>query len=128
MTNDERMSNDECRKSRDNPFVIRHSFVIGHWSFVIRLGGPFPVFEIIYRFDSAAQSSRQAPADSAEAWRRLEEGNSSFASLLTDAHDDARIFYCNPEDVGVTTTGDAPRQRPFAVVLGCSDARVPTEM
>jgi carbonic anhydrase len=86
------------------------------------------VFEIIYRFDPAAHTGRQPPAHAAEAWRRLEEGNDSFASLLTDAHHAARIVYCNPEDVGVTKTGVAPQQRPFAVVLGCSDARVPTEM
>lgn len=86
------------------------------------------MFEIIYRFDPATQTGRQPPADAAEAWRRLEQGNDAFASLLTDAHETARVVYFDAEDVGVTKAGDVPRQQPFAVVLGCSDARVPTEL
>jgi len=45
MTNDEGMTNDEIRMkkphltiSAHSSFDIRHSFVIGHWSFVISSG------------------------------------------------------------------------------------------
>jgi hypothetical protein len=40
--------------------------------------------------DSAAPTGRQVPANAAEARRRLEEGNDSFAGFLTAAHDSAR--------------------------------------
>jgi carbonic anhydrase len=36
--------------------------------------------------------------------------------------------YFDLEDVGVAAEGSVPKQQPFAVVLGCSDARVPTEL
>ena len=36
---------------------------------------------------------------------------------------------CNGLEVGMfRTQGEMPKQAPFAVVVGCSDARVPTEM
>jgi carbonic anhydrase len=39
------------------------------------------------------------------------------------------IVPCNGLEVGMPRTeGEMPRQLPFAVVVGCSDARVPTEM
>jgi carbonic anhydrase len=85
------------------------------------------MYDVIYRFDPAAPS-RQPPADAAEAWRRLEEGNAAFARLPTDAATGSRIVYVAPEDLGVCPAGGTPPQRPFAVVLGCSDARVPIEL
>lgn len=39
------------------------------------------------------------------------------------------VVSCNGVEVGMTRTeGEMPKQSPFAVVVGCSDARVPTEM
>ncbi|HUF46642.1 MAG TPA: carbonic anhydrase [Vicinamibacterales bacterium] len=54
-----------------------------------------------------------------EALRRLREGNQRFASNA--AAFDARI---DPTRRQVLTTG----QRPFAIILGCSDSRVPAEL
>jgi carbonic anhydrase len=39
------------------------------------------------------------------------------------------IVPCNGLEMGMPRTyGEMPKQSPFAVVIGCSDARVPTEM
>jgi carbonic anhydrase len=86
------------------------------------------MFELIYRHDPSRLTERQAPADAAEACRWLEEGNRSFASLASGAPDGRRVVYLSLEDIGVATEGSVPKQQPFAVVLGCSDARVPIEL
>ena len=58
------------------------------------------------------------PTAAVEALRRLREGNRRFVSGLrsTDAPDRARRLAL------------ATAQRPFAIVLGCSDSRVPAEI
>jgi carbonic anhydrase len=86
------------------------------------------MFEIIYRYDPARLSPRQPPANPDEACRRLEEGNGVFACLGTEKPDVSKVVYFDLEDIGLSEHGDAPKQKPFAVVLGCSDARVPTEL
>jgi len=83
------------------------------------------MFEIIYRYDPDYRREQQMPADAAEACRRLEEGNQSFAAMLSGAVSGSRIVYMDVTDIGV---GGIPVQKPFAVVLGCADARVPTEL
>ncbi len=71
------------------------------------------------------------PADAAEAISRLEDGNRSFAKQLADVDPASGILQLQFE-VGALGSirygGMAPKQQPFAAVLGCSDARVPTEM
>jgi carbonic anhydrase len=90
------------------------------------------MFDIIYRFDPSQPVVRQPPADADEARARLEEGNREFASILAgqphDAPSGSRLVLFDLEDIGIATPGRAPRQRPFAAVLGCSDARVPIEL
>jgi len=86
------------------------------------------MFELIYRCDPSRPTDRQAPADAAEACRRLEEGNRNFAALGTGSPDASRVVYFSLADIGVATEGPVPTQQPFAVVLGCSDARVPIEL
>jgi len=86
------------------------------------------MFEIIYRYDPSRISIRKPPADPEEARRRLEEGNQAFASLGPGNPDGSRVVYFDLEDIGITTAGKAPKQQPFAAVLGCSDARVPIEL
>lgn len=56
----------------------------------------------------------------AQALQRLKEGNRRFVERLNDEH---------------SSLGDAPRlqlvreqQKPFAIILGCSDSRVPAEI
>src|SRR5262245_52113317 len=86
------------------------------------------MFEIIYRYDPSRHIGRQSPADAAEARRRLEEGNQTFVSLATGSPDGSRVVYFDLADLGVAAESGGPRQQPFAVVIGCSDARVPTEL
>jgi carbonic anhydrase len=83
------------------------------------------MFEIIYRYDPDYPRERKMPADAAEALQRLEEGNKTFAAMGDGAATGSRIVYMDVTDIGI---GGVPAQKPFAVVLGCADARVPTEL
>jgi carbonic anhydrase len=63
----------------------------------------------------------------------LNDGNQAFAALLegmTDANGTVqKIVFVDPSDLGLLASDPAlPKQRPFAVILGCSDARVPIEL
>src|SRR4029450_8434291 len=71
------------------------------------------IVEVTYRYDGRAAAERERPADAEAARRRLDEGSRAFASLLAGL-----------EGKG----GTARRHRPYAAVLGCSDARVPIEL
>src|SRR5262245_36181901 len=84
--------------------------------------------DIVYRFDPAHPSRRSAPRTSAEALRRLLRGNRTFVGLLKPRRRPP-IIPLDADDVGYgVEPGEAPSQRPFAAMLGCSDARVPTEL
>jgi carbonic anhydrase len=48
--------------------------------------------------------------------------------LTTGAAEGCRIVPIDLQDVGIGSPGDTLKQEPFAVVLGCADARVPTEL
>jgi carbonic anhydrase len=91
------------------------------------------IVEITYRYDTRDASDRPRPADSTAARDRLDAGSRTFAGLLDKLTDEAdtarRIILVDPRDLGLTL-GDrrAPSQRPYAAVLGCSDARVPIEL
>ncbi len=89
--------------------------------------------EIIFRYDPERLPAPSLPATPEEARQRLEEGNRDFFELLDPllgkGTQRPRVMPFDPEDLGMCLrTGKAPKQQPFAVVLGCSDARVPTEM
>ena len=76
---------------------------------------------------------RPRPDDSDAARQRLNEGNRAFAALLDSmAGDEAivrRVIQVDPRDFGLAGgVRESPKQRPFAAVLGCSDARVPVEL
>jgi carbonic anhydrase len=88
---------------------------------------PSRTIDVIYRFDPDRRTRRRAPRTPAEAQAKLVKGNRSFAHLL-DSPGSARVIPLDPSDVGHgVLPGVAPVQRPFAAVLGCSDARVPIE-
>ena len=64
---------------------------------------------------------------------RLDEGSQAFAALLDGlAGDDGtakRVIQVDAQDLGLAEGNrEDPKQRPFAAVLGCSDARVPIEL
>src|SRR5215213_415648 len=86
------------------------------------------MFEVTYRYDPAHPLDGRTPRDPEEARRLLEAGNQAFASMDTGSASQSRVVYVGPEDVGLAEPCGVAAQQPFAVVLGCSDARVPTEM
>src|SRR5215475_10933422 len=89
--------------------------------------------DIIYRYEAQDTPARSRPSDSEAALLRLGEGNRAFAALLDGRGDGngfvQRVVPVDLRDLGILL-GDAaaPRQRPFAAILGCSDARAPVEL
>ena len=89
------------------------------------------MFELVYRFDPADRVCRPAPRNSDEARELLVRGNRDFVEMTSTGLTDrkTRVVSFDPHDFGWgLAEGDVPLQAPFAAVLGCSDARVPTEM
>lgn len=89
------------------------------------------MFELVYRFDPATAASHQMPGTSEEACRLLVQGNRDFAEMTDACHAGrkTRVIPFDPDAFGWGVgNGGAPAQTPFAAVLGCADARVPTEM
>jgi carbonic anhydrase len=89
--------------------------------------------EIIYRYWSPGAPTRPRPHDAESARLRLSDGNHAFATLLDGLSQGAglaqRVIDVDPRDLGLLLgEHSAPTQHPFAVVLGCSDARVPIEL
>src|SRR5262245_33354210 len=89
--------------------------------------------DITYRYGQQDADAIRRPADSEAALRRLNDGNRAFAALLEDfsnrAGDVQQVILVDPADLGLLIGGkDPPKQRPFAAIVGCSDARVPVEL
>src|SRR3954454_24558761 len=92
--------------------------------------------DYIYRFDPKNPSIKPPPPDAEAAKKTLEDGNRMFATWMESCRTsdvskgEARyVVQCNGLEVGMNrVSGSIPKQAPFAVVVGCSDARVPTEM
>jgi len=88
--------------------------------------------DIIYRYGATKTAIRPLPSDSSKALLRLAQGNKSFAELLDHVKDESgiqQVILVDPHDLGlVSGSGEMPKQRPFAAILGCSDARVPVEL
>ena len=88
--------------------------------------------DIIYRYNPCETAIRPLPSDSNTALLRLEEGNKSFAALIDHVKDERgiqQVIPVDPRDLGLgSDSPEMPKQRPFAAVLGCSDARVPIEL
>lgn len=89
--------------------------------------------EITYRYEAQEMPAKPRPLNSDAALARLNDGNRAFAGLLDGLkgeNSQARLVVeIDPGDLGLTRgEAKAPKQRPFAAVLGCSDARVPVEL
>jgi carbonic anhydrase len=88
--------------------------------------------DIIYRFNPQEAAIRPLPLDCASALSRLEHGNKSFAALVDHVMDQSgiqQVIPVDPRDLGLEPGGpETAKQRPFAAILGCSDARVPIEL
>jgi len=85
--------------------------------------------DITYRYETRDTPARPRPLDSNAALGRLNHGNRAFAALLDDPTNKhvERIISVDSRDLALGNTS-LPKQRPFAAVLGCSDARVPVEL
>ena len=89
------------------------------------------MFDLIYRFDPANTRPEEMPHNWMEAKQLLMKGNRDFVDMTDMRRKDkkTRVIPFDPRSFGWGTDGhDAPAQAPFAAVLGCADARVPTEM
>jgi carbonic anhydrase len=91
------------------------------------------IIEITYRYDGTGTTVRPRPTDSEAARARLEDGSRSIGALLDSLTEGTgmaqRVIRVDPRDLGLAPNAQgAPRQRPYAAVLGCSDARVPIEL
>jgi carbonic anhydrase len=92
--------------------------------------------DYIYRFDPKNPSLKPPPPDAEAARKTLEDGNRMFARWMESCRtstvskgEPCYVVQCNGLEVGMNRTlGQMPKQAPFAVVVGCSDARVPLEM
>ena len=92
--------------------------------------------DYIYRFDPKNPSLKPLPHDAEAARRALENGNRMFASWMESCRtsdlstgETRYVVQCNGVEMGMNRVlGQIPKQAPFAVVVGCSDARVPTEL
>ncbi len=86
--------------------------------------------EFTYRYSAASTDRRPHPADAAAAQARLEEGNRQFALAFDPANAAMRhVIDVDPDDVSLRPgRADVVAQQPYAVILGCADARVPIEL
>jgi carbonic anhydrase len=88
--------------------------------------------EITYRYVADATNLRKRPADVEEARIRLDEGGHAFATLLENLEKGdglgRRVIEVDARDLGFGHKQGVLAQRPYAAVLGCSDARVPIEL
>jgi carbonic anhydrase len=91
------------------------------------------IVEITYRYDVSDVAARPRPSDADAARDRLDEGSRTIAALLDSLTEGtgiaSRVIRVDPRDLGLAPgERGAPPQRPYAAVLGCSDARVPIEL
>jgi carbonic anhydrase len=98
----------------------------------VAIGGSMKTVDIIYRYSVGEADVRPLPRDSDAALLRLQEGNRHFAALLGNIRQEGaiqRVIPVDARDLGLAAgSAAAPAQRPFAAILGCSDARVPVEL
>jgi carbonic anhydrase len=91
------------------------------------------MYEVVWQYDETAPYVEVRPESPTEAIRLLADGNHTFARFVdkpAGPDDLARhVIRVSRYDLGLgDRPGEAPRQEPFAVVLGCADARVPVEL
>jgi carbonic anhydrase len=82
------------------------------------------------RFDQDDSGSRWMPQSAEEACQLLVKGNRDYVDTVEayrKKESPAIPIQARPRASGVEQP-DAPSQAPFAAVLGCADARVPTEL
>jgi carbonic anhydrase len=92
--------------------------------------------DLIYRYDPHLPVKIESATDSAAAIKILCDGNRRLTSVvarmqqatLGEKPEDAIVVPCCPVSLGLPLwRGAVATQQPYAIVLGCSDARVPIE-
>jgi carbonic anhydrase len=82
--------------------------------------------QVIYR--QATDENPPLPRDGTEALAWLADGNNRFATAAAGGPDADRTLVIDG-DFGIgAVLGRRPEPRPFGIVLGCSDSRVPVEL
>jgi carbonic anhydrase len=92
--------------------------------------------DIVYRYDPFASLESKRPKNNRESLRLLASGNDRFAKTVEhlqsiskgEAAHSPMIIPVNPVNLGIPfVSGLEPAHQPFALVLGCADARAPIE-
>lgn len=88
------------------------------------------MIEIIWQHDPTQPDEAKSIATATEAQQQLETGNRAFVDLLKrEGPLTQRTIRLSGSDLGMgAKPGQAPAQTPFAAVLSCADARVPSEL
>jgi carbonic anhydrase len=93
--------------------------------------------DVVYRYDPFEAISHQTLSDADAALASLERGHNRYARIVRQLHremiggqaPEQIIIPSNPLSMGLALLGGtAPAQTPYALALGCSDARVPIEL
>jgi carbonic anhydrase len=92
------------------------------------------IMDIIYRYDPYSKISPRQAKDPEAAIRELEAGHRRFRTIVANVEKELLggstpqpvVIPSNPLSLGFAAVG-APVQAPFALFLGCSDARAPIE-
>jgi carbonic anhydrase len=90
--------------------------------------------DLFYRYDSYSSIFPRQLSDPESAIRELEQGHARYRQIVSqvekELHEGGRqepiIIPSDPLSLGYSAVG-APPQIPFALALGCSDARAPIE-
>jgi carbonic anhydrase len=81
------------------------------------------------RFRRSTDDVSERPETPDEAIAVMLAGNARFiGEAAPDVAAPSTVPPADPADLGSLKSGPTPTQRPFCVVLGCSDARVPSEL
>ena len=92
--------------------------------------------DIIYRYDPFAALIPRQSMDARLAIRELEDGHERFRKIVTHVQKElvgstrpgSIVIPSDPLSLGFALIASAPvQQAPYALILGCSDARVPIE-
>ena len=93
--------------------------------------------DVVYRYDLFEPLVHQPIATADEGLARLERGHNRYASIVKQLHREMLggpapqqiVIPSNPLSLSLPLlAGKVMAQTPFAIVLGCSDARVPIEL
>jgi carbonic anhydrase len=87
-----------------------------------------------YDLDDPEPKTAETPSGANVAIERLREGNARFATFMNNCRESIAghpvVVPCDKSEVGLGEHDSfgRPKQSPLAVVVGCSDAREPTEI